>query len=137
MPAPSTSDEFLDLIRKSGVLEEKRLDAYLDKARAAGPLPTEASKLAGVLVRHRPGEIDGIAVDDDLAHARAGLVTFDAHCFLSVKIRNRLGLRSAEPSAALHRNSRALRQRDAEIREGAPFSAAAAAAMDGKRRADS
>jgi serine/threonine protein kinase len=51
MPAPSTSDEFLDLIRKSGVLEEKRLDAYLDKARAAGPLPTEASKLAGVLVR--------------------------------------------------------------------------------------
>jgi serine/threonine protein kinase len=51
MPAPSTSDEFLDLIRKSGVLDEKRLDAYLEKARAASALPTEPSKLAGVLVR--------------------------------------------------------------------------------------
>src|SRR2546430_400437 len=51
MPAPSTSDEFLDLIRKSGVLEEKRLDAYLEKASAAGPLPAEPTKLAGVLVR--------------------------------------------------------------------------------------
>jgi serine/threonine protein kinase len=51
MPAPSTSDEFLDLIRKSGVLEEKRLDAYLEKARTASPLPPEPAKLAGVLVR--------------------------------------------------------------------------------------
>jgi eukaryotic-like serine/threonine-protein kinase len=51
MPAPSTSDEFLDLIRKSGVLEEKRLDCYLEKARATSPVPTEPSKLAGVLVR--------------------------------------------------------------------------------------
>jgi serine/threonine protein kinase len=51
MPAPITSDEFLDLIRKSGVLEEKRLDAYLDKARTGSPLPSEPAKLAGVLVR--------------------------------------------------------------------------------------
>jgi eukaryotic-like serine/threonine-protein kinase len=51
MPAPSTSDEFLDLIRKSGVLDEKRLDAYLDKARATSSLPSEPSKLAGLLVR--------------------------------------------------------------------------------------
>src|SRR5205807_3855828 len=51
MPAPSTSDEFVDLVRKSGVLEEKRLDAYLDKATSAGVLPQEPSKLAGVLVR--------------------------------------------------------------------------------------
>ena len=32
MPAPATIDEFLDLVRKSGVLDEKRLDAYLAKA---------------------------------------------------------------------------------------------------------
>jgi serine/threonine protein kinase len=51
MPAPITSDEFLDLIRKSGVLDEKRLDAYLDKARIGSPLPSEPAKLAGVLVR--------------------------------------------------------------------------------------
>jgi serine/threonine protein kinase len=51
MPAPSTSDEFLDLIRKSGVLDEKRLDVYLEKARIGSPLPCEPAKLAGVLVR--------------------------------------------------------------------------------------
>src|SRR6516165_9091925 len=51
MPAPTTNDELLDLVRKSGVLEEKKLDAYLGKLRAAGPLPSEPSKLAGYMVR--------------------------------------------------------------------------------------
>src|SRR5262245_41776934 len=51
MAAPSTIDEFLDLVRRSGVLDEKRLDTYLEKARAAGALPNEPGKLAGVLVR--------------------------------------------------------------------------------------
>jgi serine/threonine protein kinase len=51
MPAPSTSDELLDLVRKSGVLEEKRLDTYLEKARAAGPLPSDPAKLARQLIR--------------------------------------------------------------------------------------
>jgi len=48
MPAPATTAEFLDLIRKSGVLDEKRLDAYLEKMRAA--LPAEPGKAAGFLV---------------------------------------------------------------------------------------
>src|SRR5438270_13889619 len=51
MAAPSSTDEFLELVRKSGVLEEKRLSAHLDKLRAAGPLPPEAPKMAGLLVR--------------------------------------------------------------------------------------
>src|SRR5262249_60182799 len=51
MAAPTTRDEFLDLVRKSGVLDDKRLDAYLDKQRTVGPLPDEVGKLAGVLVR--------------------------------------------------------------------------------------
>jgi serine/threonine protein kinase len=51
MPAPSSANEFLDLVRKSGVLEEKRLDAYVEQLRAAGNLPDEPSKLAGLLVR--------------------------------------------------------------------------------------
>ena len=29
MPAPATSEEFLDLVRQSGLLEENRLAAYL------------------------------------------------------------------------------------------------------------
>src|SRR5579859_408199 len=51
MPAPSTSEEFLDLVRKSGVVEDKRLDGQLQKLQAGGPLPREPRQLAGILVR--------------------------------------------------------------------------------------
>jgi serine/threonine protein kinase len=51
MAAPSTNEEFLELVRKSGVIESKRLDAYLDKAQANSSLPDQPSKLAGYLVR--------------------------------------------------------------------------------------
>jgi serine/threonine protein kinase len=51
MAAPATSMEFLELVRKSGVLEDKRLDPYLQKLRAAGTFPDEPGKLAGFLVR--------------------------------------------------------------------------------------
>jgi serine/threonine protein kinase len=50
MPAPSTTEEFLDLVRKSGVVEEKRLDAYLEKVRATGLQPSP-SRMAGVMER--------------------------------------------------------------------------------------
>src|SRR5215471_17957199 len=51
MPAPTTNDELLDLVRKSGVQEEKKLDAYLEKLRAGSVFPSEPSKLAGYMVR--------------------------------------------------------------------------------------
>jgi serine/threonine protein kinase len=51
MPAPTTTDDFLELVRKSGVVDDKRLGAYLSRARAAGPLPPEPAKFAGLLVR--------------------------------------------------------------------------------------
>src|SRR6516225_2283483 len=50
MAAPSKVDEFLDLVRKSGVVDEKRLDAYMERARATG-LPPDLGKFAGILVR--------------------------------------------------------------------------------------
>src|SRR5438552_924671 len=50
MPAPGTVDEFLDLIRKSGVVEEKRLSPYLEKLRAAGKVPTDPGKMARLLI---------------------------------------------------------------------------------------
>src|SRR5262249_4617352 len=50
MASPASNAEFLDLVRKSGVLDEKRLDAYLEKLRAQGSLPSEPGKLAGLLV---------------------------------------------------------------------------------------
>jgi serine/threonine protein kinase len=51
MPSPTSADEFLELVRKSGVVDDKRLDAYLEPLRAAGLLPPEPSKLAGLMVR--------------------------------------------------------------------------------------
>ncbi|MFO0865406.1 MAG: serine/threonine-protein kinase [Gemmataceae bacterium] len=48
MAAPNTNDEFLDLVRKSGVVDEKRLDAYLQKAR--GTFPPDVPQVAGLLV---------------------------------------------------------------------------------------
>jgi serine/threonine protein kinase len=50
MPAPTTTEEFLELVRKSGVVDEKRLGAYLTRARAAGPLPPDPARFAGLLV---------------------------------------------------------------------------------------
>ena len=47
----SGPNEFLDLVRKSGVVDEKRLDAHIQKLNKAGGLPAEPSKAAGVLVR--------------------------------------------------------------------------------------
>jgi serine/threonine protein kinase len=51
MPAPSTVDEFLDLVRKSEVVDDKRLATYLDRVRTTEVLPTEPAALAGLLVR--------------------------------------------------------------------------------------
>src|SRR5947209_11504391 len=51
MPAPANVNEFLDLVRKSGVLDEKRLDAHLERLRAGTGLPAEPAKAAGLLIR--------------------------------------------------------------------------------------
>jgi eukaryotic-like serine/threonine-protein kinase len=52
MPAPATVDEFLDLIRKSGVVEDNRLASYLEKFKSgSSTIPTDTSKLAGLMVR--------------------------------------------------------------------------------------
>jgi serine/threonine protein kinase len=51
MPAPRTTDGFLDLVQKSGVVDQQRLSAYLTTVRAAGPLPSESAKVAALLIR--------------------------------------------------------------------------------------
>jgi serine/threonine protein kinase len=48
---PATTGELLDLVRKSGVADEKRLEAHMQKLRAAESCPAEPAKLAGILVR--------------------------------------------------------------------------------------
>jgi eukaryotic-like serine/threonine-protein kinase len=51
MPAPATVDEFLDLVRKTGVIDETKLNAYLEKQKLIGPFPAEPGKCAGKFVR--------------------------------------------------------------------------------------
>src|SRR5262249_10770721 len=51
MPSPTTTEEFLDLVRKSGVVDEKRLATHIEKLRAAGQLPAEPVRLATQLMR--------------------------------------------------------------------------------------
>jgi serine/threonine protein kinase len=51
MPAPATTAELLDLIQRSGVADETKLRAYVQKLKDSSALPTDPAKLAGVLVR--------------------------------------------------------------------------------------
>jgi serine/threonine protein kinase len=51
MPAPTTVDEFVDLVRKSAVLDEPRLSAYVDKLKTDPGSPKELSGIAGLFVR--------------------------------------------------------------------------------------
>ena len=51
MPAPTTVDEFVDLIRKSAVLDEPRLSSYVQKLKGEPATPAELSGIAGLFVR--------------------------------------------------------------------------------------
>lgn len=51
MPAPTTTDDFLDLVRKSELVDTEALDACVKHMRANGGIPEEPKKLAGILVR--------------------------------------------------------------------------------------
>lgn len=51
MPAPTTVDEFVDLVKKSAVLDEQRLTAYVQKLRSDPAAPKELSGIAGLFVR--------------------------------------------------------------------------------------
>ena len=58
MPAPSSVPELLDLVQKSGVVEEGRLAAYAQQLRNAGTMPADPSKLnANLYVRENNGSI--------------------------------------------------------------------------------
>jgi len=51
MAAPATADDLMNLIRKSGMIEEPRLEAYVLQQQRQGTMPTDARKLAGAMVR--------------------------------------------------------------------------------------
>jgi eukaryotic-like serine/threonine-protein kinase len=51
MAAPASAEEFMELVRKSGVVDEKRLDTYVQGLRSGGAFPDEPGKMAGLMVR--------------------------------------------------------------------------------------
>ena len=51
MPAPATVPEFLDLVRKSGLLPDATVDEVIDRHRAAATLPQAVDPFAALLVR--------------------------------------------------------------------------------------
>jgi serine/threonine protein kinase len=51
MPAPETTREFLDLVQRSGVVDDVRLKTYLAKLSPASVFPSKPSTLASQLVR--------------------------------------------------------------------------------------
>ncbi len=51
MPAPSTINEFFDCVRRSGVVDDERLFAYMTQVHATNPPITEIPKLAALMVR--------------------------------------------------------------------------------------
>jgi serine/threonine protein kinase len=51
MPAPTTVNEFLDLVRKSGLLPDNKLDEFVARHRSLGTLPTTNDPIAALLVR--------------------------------------------------------------------------------------
>jgi serine/threonine protein kinase len=53
MPAPLTTDQFLELVTKSGLIDPQRFHAHLQSCRASGALPQAPAALADALVRDR------------------------------------------------------------------------------------
>lgn len=51
MPAPTTSQQFLEFVRKSGIIDRDRLEATLERCHAAAVVPAEPKALATLLVR--------------------------------------------------------------------------------------
>ncbi|VTS08226.1 serine/threonine-protein kinase [Tuwongella immobilis] len=51
MPAPATLDDLVTLIRKSGMLDDSRLEAYLTHLQQHHALPEEPKRLAAMMVR--------------------------------------------------------------------------------------
>jgi serine/threonine protein kinase len=51
MTVPSTIDEFLEVVLKSGVLEKDALDPYVQQMRGAGTTPERPAKMGAAMVR--------------------------------------------------------------------------------------
>jgi serine/threonine protein kinase len=51
MPAPASATEFVDLVRRSQLLPESRLDEVLTRHRLGGTLPSSVDQIANLLVR--------------------------------------------------------------------------------------
>lgn len=78
MPAPATRNELLDIVRASGILDDKRLDAFL--AEQGDALPEEPGDLADALLK--AGLITSFQKDLLLQGKRSGFIIADRYILL-------------------------------------------------------
>src|SRR5262249_36043590 len=80
MPAPATSQDFLELSKKSGILEKQTLDAYLEKLKAESGLPGAPKELALAMIRE--GLLTPFQADQLLKGKSKGFVINDKYKLL-------------------------------------------------------
>src|SRR5689334_22282905 len=81
MPAPSTCDEFLDVLRESGVVDEKRLGEFFEQWYAVSSPPEDPQELAGEMIK--AGLITPFQKDLLLQGKRRGYVIADKYVLLN------------------------------------------------------
>jgi serine/threonine protein kinase len=72
MPAPTTTEQFLDLVRKSGLVEDQALTTFLESQRATSPGPDSPRELARAMVQG--GLVTRFQADQVLAGKSKGFV---------------------------------------------------------------
>lgn len=80
MPAPSTCDEFLDVVRGSGVVDEKRLGAFLEPPEGTSSLPDAPQQMAETMLK--AGLITPFQMDLLLQGKRRGFIIADKYILL-------------------------------------------------------
>src|ERR1700682_5979063 len=80
MPAPTTSDEFLDIVRDSGAVDPKRLEPFLQEWYAVSPPPEDPQDLAGDMLK--AGLITRFQKDQLLQGKRRGFIIGDKYVLL-------------------------------------------------------
>src|SRR5579884_2404581 len=78
MPAPTQCNELLDLVRESGVVEDKRLETFLEQR--SGPLPEDPKALAEEMFQ--AGLITGFQKTQLLQGKRRGFIIGDKYILL-------------------------------------------------------
>jgi serine/threonine protein kinase len=80
MPAPATYEQFLELLTESGIVDEKRLEAFLEQWYVASSVPQDPQELAADMVKG--GLLTPFQKDNLLQGKRRGYIIADKYVLL-------------------------------------------------------